>query len=47
VVDELTVRCPRSGTVQMFHNVAAIRIVEITECQPELVEEHNRKAGRE
>ncbi len=47
VVDELTVRWPRSGTVQTFHKVAAIRIVEITKCQPELVEERNRKAGRE
>jgi hypothetical protein len=40
VVDELTVRWPRSGIVQTFHNVAANRIVEITEGRQTLVEKH-------
>jgi len=39
-VDQLTVRWPRSGVVQKFHNVAADRIVEITEGNDQLVEKH-------
>ena len=37
-VDEMTVRWPRSGATQTFRNVAANRIVEITEGTSELVE---------
>ena len=39
-VDELTVKWPRSGIVQTFHNVAANRIVHITEGRDELVDKH-------
>jgi len=39
-VDEMTVRWPRSGIVQTFRNVAANRIVQVTEGQQELVEKH-------
>ena len=46
VVDELTVRWPRSGLVQKFRNVAANRIVEITEGQQALVEKHYRSLAR-
>ena len=35
-VDTLTVRWPRSGTIQTFRNVAANQIVRITEGRPEL-----------
>jgi hypothetical protein len=45
-VDELTVRWPRSGIVQTFHDVAANRIVEVTEGRPTLVEKHYRKAAQ-
>jgi hypothetical protein len=46
-VDTLTVRWPRSGIVQTFHNVAANRIVEITEGRNDLVEKHYRSlAGK-
>ncbi len=44
VVDELTVRWPRSGIVQTFHKVAANRIIEITEGQPTFVEKHYKRA---
>ena len=37
-VDEMTVRWPRSGITQTFRNVAANRIVEITEGRETLVE---------
>ena len=47
VVDELTVRWPRSGIVQRFHDVAANRIVQITEGKPDLVEKRYRKAATE
>ena len=39
-VDELTVRWPRSGTTQTFRNLAANRIIEITEGAPEFAEKH-------
>ncbi len=42
-VDELTVRWPRSGIVQKFQNVAADRIVEVTEGRDQLVEKHYSK----
>jgi hypothetical protein len=42
VVDELTVRWPRTGTVQTYRNVAANRIIEITEGRDGLVEKHYR-----
>ena len=46
-VDELIVRWPRSGTVQKFHDVAANRIVEITEGSDRLVEKrYGRPASR-
>ncbi len=45
-VDELTVRWPRSGLVQKFQNVAADRIVAVTEGRDQLVEKHYpRKEG--
>jgi hypothetical protein len=37
-VDEMVVRWPRSGTVQKFRNVAANRIVQVTEGSDALVE---------
>ena len=37
-VDQMTVRWPGSGATQMFRNVAANRVVEITEGKDELVE---------
>lgn len=37
-VDELTVHWPRSGTVQKFRDIAANRIIEITEGSDRLVE---------
>ena len=37
-VDEMVVRWPRSGIVQKFQNVAANRIVQVTEGSDELVE---------
>ncbi len=40
MVDELTVRWPRSGIVQSFKNVAADRIVQVTEGKDELLERH-------
>ncbi len=39
-VDELTVRWPRSGIVQKFQNVAADRIVQVTEGSDQLIEKH-------
>jgi hypothetical protein len=42
-VDELTVKWPRSGIVQTFHNVAGNRIVEITEGKNEVVEKNYPK----
>ncbi len=38
VVDEMVVRWPRSGTTQKFQNVAANRIVQVTEGSDALVE---------
>ena len=40
VVEELVVRWPRSGITQTFHNLAANRIVEVTEGRDALVEKH-------
>jgi hypothetical protein len=40
LADELTVRWPRSGIVQRFHDVAPNRIIEVTEGQDTLVEKH-------
>jgi hypothetical protein len=45
-VDELTVKRPRAGIVQAFHNVAANRIIEITERHRELVEKRYRSFDR-
>lgn len=42
-VDELTVKWPRSKTVQTFHNVAGNRVVRITEGKDEVVEMHYPK----
>ena len=43
-VDEMVVRWPRSGMVQKFQNVAANRIVQVTEGSDALVEKkYNRK----
>jgi hypothetical protein len=43
VLEELTVKWPRSGIIQKFRNVAANRIIEITEGKNELVEKHYTK----
>ncbi|MBS1857002.1 MAG: CRTAC1 family protein [Acidobacteria bacterium] len=40
VIQELTVKWPRSGVVQTFHNVAGDRILEITEGKDQPVEKH-------
>jgi hypothetical protein len=45
-VDELVVKWPRSGTVQTFKNVAADRIVEITEGVNRIAEKHYLKAAK-
>ena len=39
-VDEIEVRWPRSGITQTFKNVAADRILEVTEGKDALVEKH-------
>ena len=39
-IEELTVIWPRSGIKQVFHDVAADRIVEVTEGRDALVEKH-------
>ncbi|HVT60582.1 MAG TPA: CRTAC1 family protein [Thermoanaerobaculia bacterium] len=44
VVDELTVRWPASGTVETFRDVAADRIVELTEGSGSLVEKRYDQA---
>lgn len=46
-VDKVTVRWPRSGIVQTFTNLAANRIIQITEGQDQLVEKrYTRGAGK-
>jgi hypothetical protein len=45
MVDEISVKWPRSGTVQTFKNVAANRIIEITEAKNEIVEKHYAMPG--
>lgn len=42
-VDTLTVRWPRSGIVQTFHNIAADRIIEIAEGRKDPVEKHYKR----
>jgi len=37
---------PQSGTVQRFHDLAADRILEITEGKDQLVEKHYRKVAQ-
>jgi len=44
-VDEITVKWPRSKTVQTFHNVAGNRIVQITEGKNDLVERNYPKVA--
>ena len=44
-VDELTVKWPASGTTQTFRNLAANRIIEITEGSGEVKEKHYVKAA--
>ena len=44
-IDELIVTWPKSGTTQTFRNVAADRIIEITEGRDELVEKRYQPAG--
>jgi hypothetical protein len=44
-VDELIVRWPKSGKTQTFTNVAAGRILQITEGRDELVEKRYVPAG--
>jgi hypothetical protein len=46
VAGELTVHWPRSGITQTFRNVAADRIIEITEGQDEIQEKHYERKGR-
>jgi hypothetical protein len=45
-VDELTVRWPRSGATQTFRNLAANRIIEITEGVNELAEKRYESRAR-
>ena len=45
MVDEMTVRWPRSGLVQRFRGIGAGRIVQVTEGQDRWVEMHYRRAG--
>ena len=45
-VDEITVKWPRSGTVQTFKNVAGDRIIEITEGVNQIKEKHYLKASK-
>jgi hypothetical protein len=44
-VDEVTVKWPRSKTVQTFRNVAANRIIEITEGKDQFVEKNYPKVA--
>jgi hypothetical protein len=44
--EELTVRWPATGILQRFRNVAADRIVEVTEGSDRLVEKRYRQAAR-
>jgi ASPIC and UnbV/FG-GAP-like repeat len=44
-VDEIMVKWPRSKIVQTFHNVAANRIIEITEGKDEFVEKNYPKVA--
>ncbi len=44
--DEMTVKWPRSGTVQKFKNVAGNRIIKITEGKDELVERHYKGGAK-
>jgi len=46
MVDELTVRWPRSGVVQKFEHVAGDRILEITEGKSRLVEKRYEPVKR-
>jgi hypothetical protein len=46
VVDELTVRWPRSGAIQTFRQVAANRIIEIQEGRDAIVEKRYATWGR-
>ena len=43
MVDELTVKWPRSGITQVFHNVSGNRIIQITEGEDKIVEKSYRK----
>jgi len=45
VVDELTVRWPKTGKAQTFNNLAPNRILELTEGQTELVEKRYGQEG--
>ena len=42
-VDDLAVKWPRSGIVQKFQNIAANRIIGITEGKDEIVEKHYKR----
>jgi hypothetical protein len=44
-VDEVTVKWPRSKTTQTFKNVAANRIIEITEGKDRFVEKNYPKVA--
>jgi enediyne biosynthesis protein E4 len=45
-VDELTVKWPRSGTKQVFRDVTANRIIQITEGEDRILEKTYRKPAR-
>ena len=42
-VDDLVVKWPRSGITQKFQNIAANRIIGITEGKDEVVEKHYKR----
>jgi hypothetical protein len=46
MVDELTVKWPRSGITQVFHGVAPNRIIQITEGEDRIVEKSYRKPAK-
>ncbi|MEQ1884821.1 MAG: CRTAC1 family protein [Bryobacteraceae bacterium] len=45
-VDEITVKWPKSGTTQTFKNVAADRIIEITEGKNDIVTKNYRRPAK-
>jgi hypothetical protein len=46
MVDELTVKWPRSGITQVFRGIAPNRIIQITEGEDRIVEKSYRKPAK-